>query len=119
MNSRSRCVYKLFFSSNNEQMPVPKHVLGPPAMQFAVIAKFCDALEDGTISPKAISSAITPRTKATVVTHVWEMPCDMRAICEIIKRHPHILLFQLHVNFMLSGAIVRGAVACRPCGPDR
>ncbi|KLU91762.1 hypothetical protein MAPG_10711 [Magnaporthiopsis poae ATCC 64411] len=70
------------------------HATSSPAMQFGIIPKFCDAAEDGTISPKAISSAITPRTKAIVVTHMWGVPCDMRAICEILERHPHILLFE-------------------------
>jgi len=70
------------------------HATASPAMQFGVIPVFCDASDDGNISPEAISAAITPRTRAVVVTHMWGMPCNMKAICEILQNHADILLFE-------------------------
>ncbi|KAJ8070695.1 hypothetical protein OCU04_001066 [Sclerotinia nivalis] len=70
------------------------HATSSPAMQFGVIPVFCDASDDGNISPKAILAAITPRTKAIVVTHMWGIPCNMEAISKILQDNPGILLFE-------------------------
>ena len=70
------------------------HATSSPAMQFGVVPIFCEALPDGNISPKAILSALTPRTKAVVVTHMWGMPCNMRAICKILADHLGVLLLE-------------------------
>ena len=63
-------------------------------MQFGIIPIFCDILDNGNISPEAISASITPRTKALVVTHMWGMPCNMRAIWDILQNHPNVLLIE-------------------------
>lgn len=63
-------------------------------MQFGITPIFCDALNNGNISPKAIKSAITLRTQAVVVTHMWGMPCDLEGIRKILLDHPKILLFE-------------------------
>ena len=63
-------------------------------MQFGVVPIFCDTLDNGNISPEAITGAITSRTKAIVITHMWGMPCNMRAICDILRNHPKILLIE-------------------------
>lgn len=39
------------------------------------------------ISAKAIEKAITPKTKAVLIVHVWGNPCDMDAIVKICKKH--------------------------------
>lgn len=57
--------------------------------------RYCDALpvfidiEAGgyNIDPNLIEAAITPRTKAILCVHQLGMPCDLRAIVEIGKRH--------------------------------
>lgn len=57
--------------------------------------RYCDALPvfidieaDGyNIDPNLIEAAITPRTKAILCVHQLGMPCDLRAIVEIGKRH--------------------------------
>lgn len=40
-----------------------------------------------TIDPKAVESAITPRTKAILPVDVGGMPCDMDALNEIAEKH--------------------------------
>jgi len=40
-----------------------------------------------TIDPSAIERAITPATRAIVPTHLYGLPCDMRAILAIAARH--------------------------------
>ncbi|MFS8148261.1 DegT/DnrJ/EryC1/StrS family aminotransferase [Rhizobium sp. BR 249] len=57
--------------------------------------RYCDAVPvfvdieaDGyNIDPSLIETAITPRTKAILCVHQLGMPCDLRAIVEIGKRH--------------------------------
>jgi dTDP-4-amino-4,6-dideoxygalactose transaminase len=57
--------------------------------------RYCDAvpvfidIEVGgyNIDPALIEAAITPRTKAILCVHQLGMPCDLRAIVEIGKRH--------------------------------
>lgn len=63
-------------------------------MHFGVKPVFCDVTQDGNISPTAIEKAITAKTKAVVVTHVWGIPCDMHAILAILDSRKDILLFE-------------------------
>ncbi|MBX4869862.1 DegT/DnrJ/EryC1/StrS family aminotransferase [Rhizobium bangladeshense] len=57
--------------------------------------RYCDAvpvfvdIEAGgyNIDPSLIETAITPRTKAILCVHQLGMPCDLRSIVEIGKRH--------------------------------
>ncbi|MEH2526147.1 MULTISPECIES: DegT/DnrJ/EryC1/StrS family aminotransferase [unclassified Bradyrhizobium] len=39
------------------------------------------------IDPSAIESAITPRTRAILCVHQMGMPCDMKTVMEIARRH--------------------------------
>jgi perosamine synthetase len=57
-----------------------------PAMQFGIRPIFCNARSHGScISPAAIAAAVTLRTKAVVVTHMWGIPYDtsdcLRTVC--------------------------------------
>ena len=63
-------------------------------MQFGIVPIFCDTLDNGNISPEAISASITPHTKAVVVTHMWGIPYNIRAICDVLQEHPNILLIE-------------------------
>ena len=40
-----------------------------------------------TLDPSAFERAITPRTRAVVPTHLYGLPCDMRRILAIARRH--------------------------------
>lgn len=63
-------------------------------MYFGVQRGFCDASADGNISPLMRKRAITPRTKAVVITHMWVLPCNMPEIISILQATPHILLIE-------------------------
>ncbi len=63
-------------------------------MHFGVKPVLCDVSQDGNISPTAIEKAITAKTKAVVVTHMWGIPCDMQAILAILDSRKDILLFE-------------------------
>ena len=39
------------------------------------------------MDPRAVEAAITPRTRGMVVTHFAGLPCDMRAILDLAKKH--------------------------------
>jgi dTDP-4-amino-4,6-dideoxygalactose transaminase len=40
-----------------------------------------------TMDPESLEAAISPATRAVVPTHLYGLPCDMRAIMEIAGRH--------------------------------
>jgi dTDP-4-amino-4,6-dideoxygalactose transaminase len=46
----------------------------------------------GLIDPAAVESAITPRTKAIIVVHLYGQLCDMRRLRAIADRHKLVLI---------------------------
>jgi len=48
---------------------------------------FCDVQNDFNIDPDAIENAITKRTKAVIVVHLFGLPCDMEKIMDIAREH--------------------------------
>ena len=46
-----------------------------------------DIGSDGNIDPPEIARAITPRTRAILPVHFAGLPCDMRAIWKLARRH--------------------------------
>lgn len=44
-------------------------------------------LDTMNLDPKNLAAAITPRTRAIVVVHLFGRPCDMRAVTKIAARH--------------------------------
>ena len=61
----------------------------------ANVIRYCDAVpvfvdvDPATynIDPSAIEAAITPRTRAILCVHQMGMPCDMKSVMEIARRH--------------------------------
>jgi perosamine synthetase len=54
---------------------------------------FVDSLEDTwQIDPSAIERAITPRTRAVMVVHLYGAPCDMKAISDVCKKNQIFLI---------------------------
>ena len=78
-------------------------------MHFGIRPVFCDASADGNISPAMIKQAITPRTKAVVITHMWGLPCNIPKITSILKNMPHILLLEDCSHAI--GASIQGQMA--------
>ena len=53
---------------------------------------FVDATSMHNMDPAKIEAAVTPRTKAVLVTHLYGQACEMGAIMEICRRHGlHVL----------------------------
>lgn len=44
-------------------------------------------LSELTISPQAVESQITPRTRAVIVMHYGGYPCQMESLCQVAARH--------------------------------
>ena len=57
------------------------------ALQAGALPVFVDTGTDHLIDPKKIEKAITKRTKAIVVVHLYGMVCDMDPIMKIAKKH--------------------------------
>ena len=99
-NLGSNALYALFFAAGfrpRDEVIFPVytfHATCSPAMHFGITPIFCDAAEDGNISPHAIAEAITTKTKAVVITHLWGTPCDMKSITSLMKIFPDILLLE-------------------------
>ncbi|KAI4271838.1 MAG: hypothetical protein LQ337_005722 [Flavoplaca oasis] len=99
-NSGTNALHALYFAaglSPGDEVIFPVytfHATCSPAMHFGIKPIFCDAMKNGTISPSAIANAITTKTKAVVVTHMWGIPSHMDAIRSILKQWPDILLFE-------------------------
>lgn len=59
-----------------------------PVMAQLAIPVFVDVRkEDQNIDPEKIEAAISPRTKAIMVTHIYGNPADMDAIMAIAEKH--------------------------------
>ncbi len=65
------------------------HVATAHAIEFVgARAVFVDCrAEDGNIDPELIEAALTPRTRAIALVHFLGIPCDMRRIMAIARRH--------------------------------
>ena len=57
------------------------------ALQAGALPVFVDTGTDHLIDPKKIEKAITKRTKAIVVVHLYGMVCDMDPIMKIAKKY--------------------------------
>ncbi|MDA0990538.1 MAG: aminotransferase class V-fold PLP-dependent enzyme [Verrucomicrobia bacterium] len=45
-----------------------------------------------TLSPKALDAAIGPHTRAVIPVHMWGLPCDMRAILRVARKHKLLVI---------------------------
>lgn len=58
-----------------------------PLMHTGANPVFCDCKFDGNIDPVEIEKAITHRTRAVIITHMWGLPCDMEEITFICRKY--------------------------------
>lgn len=64
-----------------------------PVLYIGAKPVFVDVLEDSwCIDPKKIEEAITPRTKAIIVVHLYGNVCEMDVIVSIAKKHNLVVL---------------------------
>ncbi len=64
-----------------------------PLLQLGATPVFVDCAADGTISVAAAGAAVTSRTKAIMVTHMWGQPARMDALRALCDRNG-LLLFE-------------------------
>ena len=78
-----------------DEVLIPAHTYMASAtsvLAAGAIPVIVDIDETVTIDPKAIESAIGPRTKAVVPVHMWGAACAMDAIMEIARRRNLIVI---------------------------
>jgi len=51
-----------------------------------------DVDESITLDPKAVSKAVGPRTRAIVPVHMWGLPCDMKRLLRVARKHTLLLV---------------------------
>ncbi|WP_405364835.1 DegT/DnrJ/EryC1/StrS family aminotransferase [Kitasatospora sp. NBC_00039] len=68
------------------------HATASPLFHLRAVPVLVETGPDGNIDPTAIEDAITPRTRALMVTHLWGRPAAMLAIQAIAKTHNLLLL---------------------------
>ncbi len=66
---------------------------------------FVDVLNDGNIDPSKIEKAITPKTKAILVVHMYGNPCDLSKIGAIAQKHKLLVIDDCAHS---HGAVYRG-----------
>jgi len=57
------------------------------ALSVGAIPVVVDVDESITLDPKAFEAAIGPRVKAVIPVHMWGLPCNMKAIMRIARKH--------------------------------
>ena len=85
--------------------------IATPLAVLAVGAKpvFADCLPFGNMDPARIEAAVTERTRAVLLTHLYGLPADMDAICAVAGRHG---LKVIEDACQAHGSRYKG----RPCG---
>lgn len=77
----------------------------------------------GTVAPKAVAAAVTPRTTAILPVHLYGHPADMPALCQIAKQNRLLIIedcAQAHgarINGQLVGTF--GDLAAFSCYPTK
>jgi len=62
-------------------------------LQTGATPVFVDSLEETLqVDPQSIAAAITPRTKAVMVVHLYGHPCDMDAVTRLCEEHRLLLV---------------------------
>lgn len=97
-NSGTSALHTMFWSAGlkeGDEVLCPTYTFFAtvtPMLPLGLVPVFVDCDETGNIDPTLLKSAVTPRTKAIVVTHMWGIPCDMPAISNFAKRNNLILM---------------------------
>ncbi|MBI2194409.1 MAG: DegT/DnrJ/EryC1/StrS family aminotransferase [Planctomycetes bacterium] len=51
-----------------------------------------DVDESTLMDPNALDDAVGPRTRAVIPVHMWGLPCDMRRILKVARKHQLLVL---------------------------
>lgn len=59
-----------------------------PALWVGAVPVFCEVAEDTlNIDPEDVERRITGRTRAIMAVHLWGLPCDMKALWRVARKH--------------------------------
>ena len=72
-----------------DEVVLPSHTAGPTAAAVCLLGAVPVLIDVDPgiygVTPAAISAALTPRTKAVIVVHLYGHPVDMAAIAEVVR----------------------------------
>lgn len=98
-NSGTSALHTMFVAANlksGDEVIAPAytfHATVTPLFSTGAVPILVDSKSDGNINPASIYNAITDKTKAIIITHMWGKPCDMDTITKIAKDN-NLLLFE-------------------------
>lgn len=72
--------------------------------------------DDCNVSPEAIEQAITPKTRGIVVVHLFGLPCNIRKIMEVARRHTLFVVEDCAQSFGAKGTPARCTGTFGHCG---
>jgi dTDP-4-amino-4,6-dideoxygalactose transaminase len=78
-----------------DEVIVPAHTYMATAvavLAVGAIPLIVDIDDTITLCPKATEAAIGPRTKAIIPVHMWGLPCDMKSLMAIAKKHKLLVI---------------------------
>ncbi|NQT88510.1 DegT/DnrJ/EryC1/StrS family aminotransferase [bacterium] len=56
-------------------------------LAVGAIPVIVDVDESITLDPKAVAKAVGPRTRAVAPVHMWGLPCDMKRLLRVARKH--------------------------------
>ena len=62
-------------------------------LAVGAIPVIVDVDESCLLDPDAVDNAVGPRTRAVIPVHMWGLPCDMRPIMRVARKHK-LLVFE-------------------------
>lgn len=98
-NSGTNALHALYYAAGfgpGDEVIVPVytfHATVSPLMHLGVKPIFVDTHpRNGNIDPRKVRKAITLKSKAVVVTHMWGIPCAMKEIVDICRETDTLVL---------------------------
>lgn len=98
-NSGTSALHAAYVAVNakpGDEVIVPAYTFfatATPLLHTGATPVLVDADERGNLDPQGVRDAITNRTVAIVVTHMWGLPADVKELREIADEH-HVVLIE-------------------------
>ena len=111
MNSGTSAIHAAYVALDlkpSDEVIVPNYTFfatATPIFQTGAVPVFVDCDERGGLDPVAVESALTSKTKAIVVTHMWGLPAQINKLSQLARRHDLVLVEDISHAF---GATVDG-----------
>lgn len=98
VNSGTSALFSLYYGAGigpGDEVVVPSYTFFAtimPLLALGASLRFADCTATGNVDPEAVAQAVTAKTKAIVVVHLWGIPCEMDKLREIAQRSGALLL---------------------------